>query len=53
VSNTNAYGKRLLSIEIAATAEVSPVDGNEAVRLYKYGKKLRKINAWHKDKDWA
>jgi hypothetical protein len=31
----NTYGKRLLSIEIAATAEVSPVDGKEAVRLYK------------------
>jgi hypothetical protein len=49
VSNTNAYGKRLLSIEIAATAEVSPVDCGKAVRLYRYGKKLGKINAWHKD----
>jgi hypothetical protein len=35
VSNTNAYGKRLLSIEIVATAKVSPIDSSKVVQSYK------------------
>jgi hypothetical protein len=43
------YGKRLLSIEIAATAEVSPVDCGKAVRSYRYSERLGRINTWHRD----
>jgi hypothetical protein len=42
VSNTNTYGKRLLSIKIVATAKVSPVDCSKAVWSYRYGKRLER-----------
>jgi hypothetical protein len=49
VSNTNTYGKRLLSIKIAATAKVSLVGCSKVVQSYRYGKRLGKINAWPRD----